>query len=172
MAHAQNTGVPKKRRIFLRVWESNEYDPEDDGRTYYHAKIGRTFEIEGWVYYGDSGGVKEALRRILKAEAPLPDKMAKAVDSAVNHLVTALELGSTVAAASAGFDYSEREGLVFTVELFYGDDGRWAVEVRAVNTRHNGTHRLSKRAALNQVTAEALRKIIEKAVRQAYNSSP
>jgi hypothetical protein len=172
MAQTQNTGVPKKRRIFLRIWESDPDDPEDDGRTYYHAKIGRTFEIEGWGYYGDSGGVKEALKRMLKAEAPLPDKVAKAVDSAVNHLVTAIQLGSTVAAASAGFDYNEREGLVFTAELYYGDDGRWAVEVRAINTRHNGMHRLVKRAALSQVTAEALRKIIEKAVRQAYNSSP
>jgi hypothetical protein len=172
MVHTQNTGVPKRRRIFLRIWESDPDDPEDDGRTYYYAKIGKTLTIEGWVAYGDSGGVKEALRRILKAEAPLPDEVAKAVDSAVNHLVTALELGSTVAAASAGFDYNKDEGLVFTAELFYGDDGRWAVEVRAVNTRFNGSHRLSKRAALNQVTAEALRKVVAKVVRQAYNSSP
>jgi hypothetical protein len=170
MAHTQNTGVPKKQ-LFLRIWESDPYDPEDDGRTYYHAKIGRTLEIEGWLY-GDRDNVKELLRRMLKAETPLPDKVTKAVDSAVNHLVTALQLGSSIIAASAGFDYNEREGLVFTAELYYGDDGRWAVEVRVVNTRHDGRHILSKRAVLSQVTVEALRKIIEKAVRRAYNATP
>jgi hypothetical protein len=171
MAYTQNTGVPKKRSVFLRVWEADEYEPESDGRTHYYAKVGRTLDIEGWVYYGDRGDIKNLVRRVLKAEAPLPEKVAKAVDSMAGYLAMMVtQLGSTTAAASAGFDYNESEGLSFTVEMFYGDDGRWAVEVRAVNVRHNGRHILTKRTALSQVTTEALRKIIERVVRQAYNA--
>jgi len=170
MAQTQNTGVIKKRSVFLRVWEADEYDPEDDGRTHYHARVGKGFDIEGWVYDADRDYINKLVRRILKAEAPLPEKVVKAVDSIASYLVMVYQLGSTANAASAGFEYNEREGLFFTAELFYGDDGRWGLEVRAVHARDNGRHILTKRVVLSQVTAEALRKVIERTVRQAYNA--
>jgi len=163
MAYTQNTGVSQKRKVFLRVWE---WDEEDD-RTHYYARAGR-LEIEGWAYYMDRDDVKELVRRILKAERPLPDNVARAVDAVVSYLATgAVQLGLTTVAASAGY-----EGLTFTVEMFYDDNGGWTVEVRAVVILSNGRHIVSKRTTLKSVTVEALRKIIEKAVRQAYNSSP
>jgi hypothetical protein len=169
MAQTQNTGVSQKRRVFLRVWERDEYDPEDDGRTHYYAKAGRLV-IEGWLYYADREDVKVVLGRILEAGEPLPDVVAKAVDSVVNHLVTVVQLGSTTAAAHAGFD-REGDGLSFTVEMFYDDaNGGWVMDVRAVRMRHDGRHILSKRVKFIQVTAEALRKAVEKVVRQAYNA--
>jgi len=166
MVYAQNTGVSKKTRVFLKVWE---WDEEDD-RTHYYARAGK-LEIEGWAYYMDRDDVKELVRRILKAEKPLPDNVARAVDAVVNYLATgAVQLGLTTVAASAGYDYNEREGLTFTVEMFYNDNGGWTVEVRAVATLHNGRHIVSKRATLKSVTAEALGKVVAKVVRRAYNA--
>jgi hypothetical protein len=166
MAYTQNTRVSQKRRIFLRVWE-----PEEEGdRTHYYAKAGR-LEIEGWVYYGGRDDVKEVVRRALKAEGVMPEQIEKAVDLVVNYLTAgAVQLGLTTVAASAGYDYNESEGLTFTVEMFYGDDGRWTVEIRVVNDRHNGRHILKKSVTMDQVTTEALRKIVGRVVRQAYNA--
>jgi hypothetical protein len=171
MAHAQNSGVVKKRSVFLRVWEPDEYDPEDDGVTHYHARVGRTLEIEGTIYYAaDREDVKSLVSRILKAEDPIPESALKAVDAVVNYLITVVQLGSTAAAASAGFDRNGREGLTFTTEVFYGDDGSWHIQVRAVNATGSGRHILTKRAALGRVDAEALRKIIVSLVRRAHNA--
>ncbi len=169
MVHAQNTGVVKKRSIFLRVWESDPDDPEDDGATHYYCRVGR-LEIEGSVYYGGVGDVKAVVRRILKGAEALPDNVARAVDAVVSYLVTGVQLGLTTVAASAGVDYNEREGLTFTVEMFYDDNGGWAVEVRAVIARGNGRHRVKKRTVLRQVTAEALHKVVARVVKQAYNA--
>ena len=94
-----------KRRIFLRVWEPE--DDDVDGRTHYYARVGR-LEVEGWGLYVDRDDIKNLLRRVLKAEEPLPEKMLKAVDSVVAYLTTVIQLGSTTAAAHAGFDYNER----------------------------------------------------------------
>jgi hypothetical protein len=169
MAQTQNTGVTKKRSVFLRVWESDPYDPEDDGRTHYYARVGR-LEIEGWLYGADREGVKEFLGRVLKAEAALPEQIVRAVDLMVNYLTTGVQLGLTTVAASAGYDYNESEGLSFKVEMFYDDNTGWAVEVKAVHVRHSGRHILKKRVSLRPVTAEALRKVVAKVVRQAYNA--
>jgi hypothetical protein len=167
MAHTQKIGFTQKRRVFLRVWES---EPEDDGKTHYHARVGK-LEIEGWVYQADRGDIKELVKRALKGAEELPERVAKAVDSVVNHLITVIQLGSTTAAAHAGFDFNENEGLSFTVEMFYGDNGVWTVEVRAVHLRYNGRHILTKRTTLSQVTTEALRGLVARVVRQAYNAS-
>ena len=169
MAQTQNPGVVKKRSVFLRVWEADEYDSEDDGRTHYYARVG-TMEIEGWLYHAERGDVKELVRRALKAKEPLPEGAVKAVDLVVGYLTAVVQLGSTTAAASAGFDYNDNEGLTFTVEMIYGDDGRWGVVVRAVNARSNGRHMLERRVVLSQVTAEAIRKVVERTARQAYNA--
>jgi len=166
MAYTQNTGVSQKRKVFLRVWE---WDEEDD-RTHYYARAGR-LEIEGWAYYMDRDDVKELVRRILKAERPLPDNVARAVDAVVSYLATgAVQLGLTTVAASAGYEYNEREGLTFTVEMFYDDNGGWTVEVRAVVILSNGRHIVSKRTTLKSVTAEALHKIMARVVKRAYNA--
>jgi hypothetical protein len=167
MAHTQKIGFTQKKRVFLRVWES---EPEDDGRTHYHARVGK-LEIEGWLYYGDREDIKELVRRALKGAEELPERISKAVDSVVNHLVTVIQLGSTTAAAHAGFDIGgENMGLSFTVEMFYGDNN-WTVEVRAVHQTRNGRHILSKRTTLSRVTTEALRGLVARVVRQAYNAS-
>jgi len=168
MVHTQNTGAVKKRRIFLTVWGHDDIE-ESDGRTYYHARIG-SLEVEGWAYYADRDDIKKLLEKALKAQEPLPEKVEKAIDSIVNHLVTVVQLGSSTAAAHAGFDYNEREGISFTAEMFSNDDGRWGVEVRVVNDRYNGMIRLVKRVGLREVSAEALRRVVAKVVRQAYNA--
>jgi hypothetical protein len=162
----QNTGTSQKRRIFLRVWEPEDDDPE--GRTDYYARIGR-LEIEGWLYGADRDDVKKFLKRVLKAEVPLSEQIENAVNSVVSYLVAGVQLGLTMVAAAGGVDYNEREGLTFKVEMFYDDD-RWYVEVRAVHVRLSGRHVLTKRATLKHVTAEGLRKIVAKVVRIAYNT--
>ncbi|CAG25660.1 hypothetical protein PyrSV_gp41 [Pyrobaculum spherical virus] len=168
MAHTQNTGAVKKRRIFLNVWGHDEFE-ENDGRTYYHARIGK-LEVEGWAYYADRADIKKLLEKALKAQEPLPEKVEKAIDSIVNHLIAVVQLGSTTAAAHAGFDYNEREGISFTAEMFYDDNGGWGMEVRVVNNRYNGMIRLVKRVRLKEVSTEAIRKVVAKVVRQAYNA--
>ncbi len=173
MNHAhitQTQGVTKKRSIFLRVWENDPDDPEDDGATHYYCKVGR-LEIEGTIYYGGVSDIKAVVRRILKAAEELPYNVARAVDAVVSYLVTGVQIGLTTVAAAAGVDYNEKEGLTFKVEMFYNDAGGWAVEVRAVHVRGNGRHLLKRRTVLSQVTAEALHKVVAKVVRQAYNAS-
>jgi hypothetical protein len=161
------TGVSQKRRIFLRVWEPEVDDPE--GRTDYYAKVGR-LEIEGWLYGADREDVKETVRRALKAENALPEDMAKAVDLAVNYLVAGVQLGLTVVAAAVGNDYKDDNGWNIKVEMFYNDAGRWVVEVRALYEDRFYGAIVKRRAILAQVTAEALRKIVERVARVAYNA--
>ena len=161
----QNTGVPQKRSIFLRVWE-----PEDDieGRTDYYAKAGR-LEIEGWLYGADRDDVKEVVKRALDARDDLPEDMAKAVDLAVSYLVSGVQLGLTVVAAAVGNDKDDK-GWNIKVEMFYNDDGRWAVEVRVLYEARPYGAIAKRRALLAQVTPEALRKLVERVARIAYNA--
>jgi alpha-D-ribose 1-methylphosphonate 5-phosphate C-P lyase len=158
------TGVPQKRRIFLRVWEPEDDDP--DCRIDYYAKIGKV-EIEGWLYGADRDDVEEVVKRAVKAGDALPEDVSKAVDMVVNYLVAGVQLGLTVVAAAAGHDDS---GLNFRVEMFYNDDGRWTVEVRALFERTSGVAVVKRRAVLTQMTAETLRKVVERVVRIAYNA--
>jgi hypothetical protein len=161
MANTQTTGVSKKEKAFLRVWRSG-------GLTHYYARIG-SLEFEGStpsVMYKDD--VKKMIEKALEAQAPLPDNVVKAIDSVVNHLVTVIRLGATTAAAHAGFDFGESMGISFTAEMYYGDNGTWAVEVRVVH-EHNGWHRVVKRVVISEVTAYALREVITEVVRQAYS---
>jgi len=160
------TGVPQKRRVFLRVWEPEDDDPE--GRVDYYARIGR-LEIEGWLYGGDRDDVKEVVRRALKAEDALPEDVAKAVDLVVNYLAAGVQLGLTVVAAAAGSD-SKDGGVNIRAEMFYNDEGGWVVEVRTVYERPTGVAIVKKRVGLRQVTAEALREVVAKVVRHAYNA--
>jgi hypothetical protein len=164
----QNQGVSPKRRIFLRVWE-----PDDDdllGRTNYYAKVGR-LEIEGWLYGGmDRDDVKEVVKRALKAEDALPEDMAKAVDLAVNYLVAGVQLGLTVVAAAVGNDDKDNNGWNIKVEMFYNDDGRWAVDVRIIYEKWPYGAIVKRRALLAQVTPEALYRLIERVARVAYNA--
>jgi hypothetical protein len=163
----QNQGVSQKRRIFLRVWEPDDDDPE--GRTDYYAKAGR-LEIEGWLYgVMDSDDVKEVVKRALEAKDALPEDMAKAVDLAVNYLVAGVQLGLTVVAAAVGND-DKGGGWNIKVEMFYNDDGRWAVDVRALYEKHPYGAIVKRRVLLAQVTGEALRKVVERVVRVAYNA--
>ena len=160
------TGVPQKRRIFLRVWEPEDDDPE--GRTDYYARIGR-LEIEGWLYGADREMVKEVLKRALKAEKPVPDNVARMVELVVNYLVAGVQLGLTTVAAAAGYDDKDG-GMNIKVEMFYNDEGGWVVEVRAIYERSMGGAIVKKRVGLRRVTPEALRKVVERVVRQAYNA--
>jgi hypothetical protein len=166
------TGVPQKTRIFLRVWEPDEDDPE--GRTDYYAKVGR-LEIEGWLYgdYGDAKEtVKDTLKRALKAEDALPEDVAKAVNLVVGYLVAGVQAGLTVVAAAAGNDDKEAGGWNIKAEMFYNDEGGWVVEVKALYEKRLYGAIVKKRVGLRHVTAEALRKVVERVVRVAYNARP
>jgi hypothetical protein len=163
----QNQGVSPKRRIFLRVWEPDDDDLE--GRTDYYVRAGR-LEIEGWLYGGmDRDDVKEVVKRALEAKDALPEDMAKAVDLAVNYLVAGTQF-LTVVAAAVGNDDKDDNGWNIKVEMFYNDDGRWAVEVRALYEKRPYGAIVKRRALLAQVTPEALRKLVERVARVAYNA--
>jgi hypothetical protein len=79
-------------------------------------------------------------------------------------------MGLTVVAAAVGHDDQDDNGWNIKVEMFYNDDGRWVIEARTLYEKRPYGAIVKRRAILAQVTAEALRKVVERVVRVAYNA--
>ena len=160
-----------KTKIILKVKKSDWFID-------YEAKVGGVMELSGYTQ-GGRDQVKQVIRRVLKAEKPLPRRVEEIATNVVRHIALWVEVYK-VEGAAAGMtaDLGEYSSITIYAALYYETDRGWMAELRAVldgsdGFTHNARHRVVKTVKLGRELdgrIDMLLKGLMKVARHTYNA--
>ena len=144
----------------------------------YEAKIGDAMEMSGYTR-GGKDEVKQIIRRALRAEKPLPNRVKEIALSIARQVLLWIDMYKVGgAAAGMSVDIGEYSDLHISARLRYETDKGWVAELAAVLDGFDGFanawHRIMKKVELgrrpdNVVTGLLLQMNMLKVAKYAYS---
>jgi hypothetical protein len=144
----------------------------------YEAKIGDAMEMSGYTR-GGKDEVKQIIRRALRAEKPLPNRVKEIALSIVRQVLLWIDMYKVDgAAAGISIDIGEYSDLHISARLRYEADKGWVAELFATLDGFDGFadawHRIVKKVELGKrldgvVTGLLLQMNLLNAAKYAYN---
>jgi len=160
-----------KIRIILKTKKSDEF-------TDYEAKVGGVMELSGYTQ-GGRDQVKQVIRRVLKAERPLPRRVEEIAANVVRHVLLWIEVYKVEGvAAGMTVELGEYSDITIYAALYYEAGRGWVAELRAVFDGFDGftysaRHRVVKEVKLGRRldnSTDLLLRELMKLARYAYNA--
>ena len=143
----------------------------------YEAEIGKHMLISGYTF-GNRNEVRKVIRRALKAERPLPNRVKDIAVNVVRQVLLWIDMHKVEgAAAGMTVDLGEYSDLTIYTALYYEANRGWMAELRAVFDGFDGftdaRHRVVETAKLGRklddTAADLLLRKLMKVARRAYN---